>query len=508
MNHRVVRLLANGQGDSVIIAGNENGQLGSSLSELYYPMGIYLDERNDDLYIADSWNYRIVCYSIRNAQKSGRIVAGGNGRGKHLNQLRGPQSIVLDQEGTMYIGDYGRIMRWMKGAQQGQVLIGDSSFNGWFPPSNASSNYISIPTSINFDSKNNLYFVDTLTRRILQLKLDNRMCTTDINNTTPTTTLVPNVTINQNYSTTTPHGPQCWTTNAIFTIVAQINDTHLNSTHDLTIDEKANTFYLADTYQNRLLEIQNLGSSSWTSKPISFAVPISPTALYLSRNGWLYIADETTKEIKKYRIGGPQYSLQAIAGGNGYGVESNQIANCYGLTMNEEANYLYVSDLNNHRVSRWSLKTLGEVVIVAGNSSSGSGLHQLSSPRGIHIVGGHLFISDTDNNRVVRVNLNNAQNNNSAGLLQTSIYQYNLKRPTSITSDRYGRIFYIADQSRILKWWFDQNLFEVLIDDTIADIGNEIYGLRLSEDEHYLYAVDKLNHRILKFNTMITKCSK
>lgn len=174
--NRVIRWPINGVEEPIVIAGNENGQSGSSLSELIYPKGIYLDEKSGDLYVADSGNYRIMRYSLRDSERLGKVVAGGNGEGTNPNQLRGPVSIVTDQNGTMYIGDFGRVIRWMKDAQEGQVLIGNDSFLGSVPTINISSTFVSLPVGINFDKENNLYFADQRTRRIVKMHLDNSLC--------------------------------------------------------------------------------------------------------------------------------------------------------------------------------------------------------------------------------------------------------------------------------------------------------------------------------------------
>jgi sugar lactone lactonase YvrE len=61
-----------------------------------------------------------------------QIVAGGNGIGNALNQFSQPTSVMLDDEGSMYVADSrndhgqenARVMKWTQGATQGEVVAG------------------------------------------------------------------------------------------------------------------------------------------------------------------------------------------------------------------------------------------------------------------------------------------------------------------------------------------------------------------------------------------------
>ncbi|CAF3709848.1 unnamed protein product [Rotaria sp. Silwood1] len=213
--------------------------------------------------------------------------------------------------------------------------------------------------------------------------------------------------------------------------------------------------------------------------------------------------DQQTNEIKKYLLRG---SLQTTAGGNGDDAHINQITDCYSLVINSDASYAYVSDLNNNRICRCSLKTLGDVFIIAGRMGLGNELNYLAHPRGIHVIKNHFYVADTGNGRLMQVELNTSQISIVISGSHSSFYRYQLNQPTSIISDQYDKNFYIADQGRILQWRFNVQRMVKLVDNRIASIGNEIYGLKLTENDCYLYATDKLNYRILKINTMISKC--
>ncbi|CAF4718938.1 unnamed protein product, partial [Rotaria socialis] len=60
----------------------------------------------------------------------GIVVAGGQGQGNALTQLYYPQGIVVDTLGTLYVADSWnhRVMRWTQGDQkQGSVILGGNN---------------------------------------------------------------------------------------------------------------------------------------------------------------------------------------------------------------------------------------------------------------------------------------------------------------------------------------------------------------------------------------------
>jgi sugar lactone lactonase YvrE len=87
--------------------------------------------------------------------KQGIVVAGGQGAENGLTQLYGPEGVIVDQLGTVYVADCGnaRIMRWSKGATQGSVIVGGNGVG-------SQSNQLNGPEGLSFDRHGNLYVVD------------------------------------------------------------------------------------------------------------------------------------------------------------------------------------------------------------------------------------------------------------------------------------------------------------------------------------------------------------
>ena len=87
-NNRVQKLLP-GAANGTTVAGNSNGASGTGLSALYHPYGIAIDSAGG-IYVADSWNHRIVYWG--NGSSVGTIVAG---IGMKIEQKCGIQSALL-----------------------------------------------------------------------------------------------------------------------------------------------------------------------------------------------------------------------------------------------------------------------------------------------------------------------------------------------------------------------------------------------------------------------------
>ncbi len=77
--------------------------IGNSLTQLDYPVGVIVDHLGN-VYVADSWNNRIMCWS--KGSKEGRVIVGGNGPGQQPNQLFHPYGLSFDRQGHLYVVDW------------------------------------------------------------------------------------------------------------------------------------------------------------------------------------------------------------------------------------------------------------------------------------------------------------------------------------------------------------------------------------------------------------------
>ncbi len=76
---------------------------GNKLNQLSRPQGIYVDDDNQCIYIADYDNHRIVQW--RSDAKMDQVVADGNGKRNQLNQFCNPTYLFIDEDHSIYVSD-------------------------------------------------------------------------------------------------------------------------------------------------------------------------------------------------------------------------------------------------------------------------------------------------------------------------------------------------------------------------------------------------------------------
>ena len=152
-----------GQGNEGTIVAGGNGR-GNKLNQLKKPTYIFID-REETVYVSDNWNNRVMKW-LKGANE-GIVVAGGQGRGNSLNQLNHPYGLLVNEVGDIYVADSGnhRIMCWPLGSKEGRVVVGE---NG----KGEGSKQLNSPIGLSFDVENNLYVVDQGNNRIQRFLVD------------------------------------------------------------------------------------------------------------------------------------------------------------------------------------------------------------------------------------------------------------------------------------------------------------------------------------------------
>ncbi|CAF1532573.1 unnamed protein product [Adineta ricciae] len=166
MNHRIIRRRSNSTTNEVVAGGNGEG---NRIDQLNTPLDVIIDKKKNSLTICDFKNYRIMRWSLQNQTEpqiiiskivcrglaidqdgtiyvseyyndigivkrfkdgdlDGEIIAGGNGRGNHSNQLMAPSYRFVDHDYSVYISEREntRISKWLKDAKEGIVVSGPS----------------------------------------------------------------------------------------------------------------------------------------------------------------------------------------------------------------------------------------------------------------------------------------------------------------------------------------------------------------------------------------------
>ncbi|CAF1338406.1 unnamed protein product [Adineta steineri] len=157
-----VRRYKQGETEGTIVAGGHGK--GNHLNQLDCPTYIFVDEHHS-VYVSDCLNHRVMKW-MKDA-KEGIVVAGGKGKGNSLTQLSYPHGVVIDHLGNAYVTDSNnyRIMRWCEGSCEGSIVVGGNG-EGEQP------NQFSYPTGLSFNVQGNLYVVDIDNCRIQRFDID------------------------------------------------------------------------------------------------------------------------------------------------------------------------------------------------------------------------------------------------------------------------------------------------------------------------------------------------
>ncbi|CAF4448969.1 unnamed protein product, partial [Adineta steineri] len=106
----------------ITVAGG-NGK-GNRFNQFSSPRGIYVDDDEQSIYIADYENHRVIEW--KPDAMNGLVVAGGNGQGYSLDQLDRPTDSILDKKNNgLIICDRGnrRVIQWSAQNEKKQEIL-------------------------------------------------------------------------------------------------------------------------------------------------------------------------------------------------------------------------------------------------------------------------------------------------------------------------------------------------------------------------------------------------
>ncbi|CAF3702021.1 unnamed protein product [Rotaria socialis] len=174
------------QKEITVAGGHERG---NATNQLSYPYGLFIDDDDEATIITDYSNHRIVKWKI--GEKSGHIVAGGNGQGdrpyqlsyptdaigeksgilvaggfgegRGLKQLNCPTYLFVDQHQTVYESDSlnHRVMKWNTGVKEGIIVAGGRNV------SNARAELWD-PKGVFVDASGIVYIADVYNHRVIR----------------------------------------------------------------------------------------------------------------------------------------------------------------------------------------------------------------------------------------------------------------------------------------------------------------------------------------------------
>lgn len=396
-NHRIRKIDTNGV--ITTIAGTGTGTFGgdnaaATSARVNSPQGVAVDG-SGNVYIADTSNNR-----IRKINTSGTIsTVAGNGTGGYLadnvaatsTRINAPRSVALDSSGNFYIADTSnnRIRKVNSGGTITTVAgTGTASFSG--DGGVATSATVRAPQAITFDSADNLYIADTTNHRIRKVS-------------------------SGTISTLTGTGAAGYSGDGGVATSGQIS-----SPSGIAVDSSGNV-YIGDTGNLRVRKISSgsittfagTGSATYGGDggPASNAQFTNPQLAVFDGAGNIYLSDSGTHRIRKVSTSGIVTTVAGtgVAGysGDNGPATSAQLNTPLGIALDAAGN-LYIADGNNNRVRK--VDTSGTITTFAGNGTGSFGgdngpatSAQLFGPFSVLVDQGDVFIADTGNNRIRKV---------------------------------------------------------------------------------------------------------
>ena len=176
--------------------------------------------------------------------------------------------------------------------------------------------------------------------------------------------------------------------------------------------------------------------------------------LFIDNYGNLFVSDRINHRVVRFPWNSISGTAGVIVAGTGsQGSNSNQLNTPSGVFVTDNGT-LYIVDCSNHRIQKW-LKGAESGVTVAGTGSYGSGLSQFNYPNKVLVdLNGYMYITDYGNNRIMRWAPNASQGECIVACSGYSGVSSNtLNGPTSMAFDSSGSL-YVSDwkNSRVQKF--------------------------------------------------------
>ncbi|MEQ8350543.1 MAG: hypothetical protein RH862_03610 [Leptospiraceae bacterium] len=192
------------------------------------------------------------------------------------------------------------------------------------------------------------------------------------------------------------------------------------------------------------------GSADGIGTGASLASPLAIT----TDGAFLYVTEGGYHLIRKINLTTREVVTLAGTGSSGFDDGTGTGASFHGSCgIATDGDYLYVADTENNTI-RMVDKTTGEVTTIAGTGSSGNnngfGISaSFSQPRGIVSDGSYLYISDTSNKLVRKIDLTTMEvttlaGSGSSGSSDGNGINASFAFPRDITTD--GNALYLADR--------------------------------------------------------------
>ncbi|UJR08959.1 hypothetical protein I4U23_013211 [Adineta vaga] len=296
----------------ITVGGYSNGLPGLTNDALSAPFGVVVDQ-DGSLLVSDASNARIM--RLYEGSIVGTVVAGTGIAGNESTRFSFPSHLFIDNASNVYVGDTlnGRVMLWLNGSSSGVSVTGSTRILGR-------------TIGVAVDSQKNVYVAETDNHRVTK-----------------------------------------WAPNATSGIV-----------------------------------VAGTGISGMDNQHLSF-----PFGLYLDEvQSYLYVADYGNNRIQRFTLG---ISLNGttVAGGNGYGSNDNQLSFPQAICVSKKTGAIYIADTFNNRIARWNAGATSGATLVGITGMFGTNATFLYGPGSVTLNKNetYLYVADLNNNRIQRFTL-------------------------------------------------------------------------------------------------------
>ncbi len=408
-NNCRIRMIKASNNTIYTLSGGKAGFSGdggpATKAQFWYPLGIAVDA-SGNVYIADTYENRvrkitISTDTIRTICGTGNGIFSGDGGPASSANLFQPHYLSFDASGNLYIADMGnnRIRELLASNNTITTLAGDGmpGYNG--NNISATTSQLSNPTYTASDDSGNIYIADNGNNMIREINYR--------------TGNILKIAGNGIGGFSGDEGPA--------------GKAQLSGPNGIAINDTGNIF-VADEYNNRIREINastntiatmaGIGNAGYSgdgglAKSAEFYNPVD---IAFDTSGDMFIADMINNRIREINatthrvktVAGNGYNAKNYGGGfsgDGGAAVSAELYQPQGVVVDKSNTYLYIADTWNDRIRRVNLKT-GIITTVAGNGTYGytgdggpASSAELGIPTSVALdANGNLYIADFYNN--------------------------------------------------------------------------------------------------------------
>lgn len=283
--------------------------------------------------------------------KFGVTIAGNNSLGNALNQLNSPYAVTIDTDDeNLFIADYenDRIVLWGKSSTCGEILVGkcrNDQLNG--------------PAALLIDDETGDLIVSELrSRRITRWTLSNvNRCEILVSNIR-CYGLAMDDEKNLYVSDCEKHEVRRYRKGETKGVVVAGGHglgnrfDQLNCPRNIFVDRQRSIF-ISDSNNHRVVRwIQNVNEEKLVVSGEIFADVANPRGLFVDENGSLFVVDQLAHRILRFMKNSTESTT--IIGGNGQGTRQMNLSHPMDFCFDHQGQ-IYVADFHNHRIQRFSI---------------------------------------------------------------------------------------------------------------------------------------------------------